>query len=238
MLRIVLKYNDAVLKEFDINTNEISIGRKVGNDIQIDSLAVSGHHARIEYREGRYQIEDLNSTNGTYINEKRYTKGMLKNKDEVTIGKHTLVIYTDPKDIPVTKGVEPQRLVMDETMVLDTKRHKQMLGKTADADELQGLTKGVAVMTVEEGNTDKSQYALTAKLTVIGKDPNAGIRLEGFLLPKIAGFVSRGKEGYFLIPPERKNKIKLNGNTVKANTALNDGDEVKIGGIRMLFHLN
>ena len=236
MLRIVLKFNDAVLKEFDINTEEISIGRKAGNDIQVDSLAVSGHHARIELRGGKYHIEDLNSTNGMYINEKRYTKAVLKNKDEVTIGKHTLVIFTDPKDIPVAR-TDPQRLEMDETMVLDTKRHKRMLGKTADADDLKGLPRGVALITVEEGSTDKSQYKLTAKLTVIGKDPNAGIKLEGFLMPKIAGFISRSKEGYFFIPPERKNKLKINGSTVKANTGLKDEDELKIGGVRMRFRL-
>lgn len=126
MLKILLKFNDVVLKTFQIDKEDITIGRDVENDIQIDNLAVSGHHARISEHRSRYYIEDLNSTNGTYINEKRITTGALKDNDAVTIGKHTLVIHIEHQKHK-RHGLNIKE--MDSTMELDTKRHREMLKK-------------------------------------------------------------------------------------------------------------
>lgn len=124
MLKILLKFSDTVLETFQFDKAEITVGRYVNNDIQIDNLAVSGRHARIRKHGGNYLVEDLESTNGTYLNEKKITKETLKNNDAVTVGKHTLVVQ-----IKKQKGKSPALNVeeMDRTMELDTKRHKEML---------------------------------------------------------------------------------------------------------------
>ncbi len=128
MLKVLLKFNDEVLETFQIDNPQTDVGRNAENDICIDNLAVSSRHARISNEQGQYLIEDLNSTNGTYVNEKRITKKTLKNNDTVTIGKHTLVICVEQQ------GVETPNLgiqEIDRTMELDTKRHKEMLKKEA-----------------------------------------------------------------------------------------------------------
>ena len=69
------------------------------NDIQIDNLAVSGEHAKIIRGMTDYYIEDLSSTNGTFVNGEEVKKVPLKDNDEISIGKHTLLIsLKDKKD--------------------------------------------------------------------------------------------------------------------------------------------
>ncbi len=71
MLRIILKFNSTVIKELKIDQDEIIIGRDSGNDVQIDNAAVSREHAKIIRGPNYYLIEDLNSTNGTFVNGKK-----------------------------------------------------------------------------------------------------------------------------------------------------------------------
>ncbi len=76
--------------------NEISIGRSDDNDLAIDDEAVSSRHARIIFENGKWMLEDLNSTNGTYLNNQRiFTSTVLINGDEIMLGKQSLLI-----DIP------------------------------------------------------------------------------------------------------------------------------------------
>lgn len=124
MLTIELKFNDAVLKTIETDKEVITIGRNVKNDIQIDNLSVSKQHARIVKRQGKYFIEDMKSTNGTYLNEKKIAKKKLANNDVITIGKHTLLAILEKK--PVESS---QQDMINDTMMLTTEKHKQMLQK-------------------------------------------------------------------------------------------------------------
>ena len=95
MLRIILKFNSTVIKELKIDQDEIIIGRDSGNDVQIDNVAVSREHAKIIRGQNYYLIEDLNSTNGTFVNGKKINKKYLKEDDEISIGKHSLQIILE-----------------------------------------------------------------------------------------------------------------------------------------------
>lgn len=124
MLTIELKFNNAVLKTIETEKEVITIGRNVKNDIQIDNLSVSKQHAKIVKHQGKYLLEDLNSTNGTYLNEKKISKEKLSNNDVITIGKHTLVAILE-KQKPKNSDQE----MINDTMMLTTEKHKQMLEK-------------------------------------------------------------------------------------------------------------
>jgi len=91
MGKLILKFNSDVLDEFELRQGDMSIGRRPGSDILIDNLAVSGNHASIFTIGDDSFIQDLDSTNGTYINNKKITKHHLKNGDVIVIGKHSLV---------------------------------------------------------------------------------------------------------------------------------------------------
>jgi pSer/pThr/pTyr-binding forkhead associated (FHA) protein len=95
VLRIILKFNNTVLRELKIDQDEIIIGRDASNDIQIDNMAVSREHAKIVTGPDYYFIEDLNSTNGTFVNGKKIKKKFLKEDDEISIGKHALQIFLE-----------------------------------------------------------------------------------------------------------------------------------------------
>ena len=124
MLTILLKFNDQVLKTIETDKEVVSIGRNVSNDIQIDNLSVSKNHAQITREKDSYQVEDLNSTNGTYLNEKMVSKAELKHKDIITVGKHTLEILMDK-----LYAIDTSREQVNDTMMLTTEKHKEMLKK-------------------------------------------------------------------------------------------------------------
>ena len=124
MLTILFKFNDKILKTIESDKNEFLIGRNADNDIVIENLAVSKLHARIVKKDGSYYIEDLNSTNGTYLNKVRITKKDLKNRDIIIIGKHSLEIHF------VKKGdINMPQFSKNDTMKLTTEKHKKMLAK-------------------------------------------------------------------------------------------------------------
>src|SRR5450631_1823081 len=95
MATLYLKFKESVLEELPLKSGITTIGRAESSDIQIDNLAVSGNHARIIGKENTFTIEDLSSTNGTYIDDKRITRQKLVHNTVITIGKHSLV-FVDP----------------------------------------------------------------------------------------------------------------------------------------------
>lgn len=230
MLRILLKFNDALLRVIETNKERITIGRNIKNDIQIDNLAVSNFHARVEKQLGHYFIEDLDSTNGIFVNDKKISKWGLKDNDTVTIGKHSLVFMLENGD---GQGQEMRELEMDKTMVLDTRRQRDLLKRSGDDGTVESGP--IGVLEVTQGATDRKEYELTSKLTMIGKDPTAAIRLEGLLAPRVAGFVARDRDGYSLVPPEKRIRLKLNGRPVETAFALKEGDLVEIGRVKLRF---
>jgi len=90
MAKLVLSLNGVVQGEYELNQERITIGRKPENEIPIDNLAVSGKHALIITILDDSFLEDLGSTNGTYVNGKLIKKHALKDGDVIAIGKHEL----------------------------------------------------------------------------------------------------------------------------------------------------
>ena len=92
MLKIELTFKGKLLKQIETDKGEITIGRGTNNDIQIDNLGVSKTHAKIVKGPDAYTVIDLNSTNGTNLNDKPIKKAKLAPQDILTIGKHSLSI--------------------------------------------------------------------------------------------------------------------------------------------------
>ena len=143
MAELFLKFEDRILQEFLLSGGTVTIGRQPDNVLRIDNPAVSGHHAKV-YAEGdHYVIEDSESFNSTYVNGQRISKVILKDGDNVTIGKHTIEFRDEvhpvaapygivdvPVDGQLLKAKPPQ---LDRTMVLDTAKAKEMLANAAAA---------------------------------------------------------------------------------------------------------
>ena len=107
MIKILLKFNQKVLKTFETDKDKITIGRLESNDIHINSPAVSRQHAQIIQNQGNYLIEDLKSTNGSYLNKARTAISYLKDGDVITIEKYALAVsIKTKKDSNITLSPE------------------------------------------------------------------------------------------------------------------------------------
>src|ERR1700743_346138 len=95
MARLILSLDSQVMAEYNMNKERYTIGRPPDNDSRIDNGAVSGHHSLIINILNDSFLEDLNSTNGTYVNGKLIKKHALQHGDVVTVGHHLLRFVGD-----------------------------------------------------------------------------------------------------------------------------------------------
>jgi type II secretory pathway predicted ATPase ExeA len=100
--RILLSTEGRTVQEIPLRTGRIIVGRTTDNDLQIDSRFVSRHHCQIIITAQSCVIEDLNSTNGIYVQSRRVRRHYLNDGDVVVIGKHEL-IYVDDR-LPRVRG--------------------------------------------------------------------------------------------------------------------------------------
>jgi pSer/pThr/pTyr-binding forkhead associated (FHA) protein len=256
MAKLYLKFEQAVLKEFALAQGVVTIGRLPDNLIQIDNLAVSGHHAKIYWDTDHYVLEDNNSLNGTFVNNRRVSKTPLKDGDEVMIGKHILSLKDEwhadaatdkTQPVPLEKTM-PMVPTLDSTVVLDTRKAKEMLARSASdasasASKPSGGTGAAAApakertgtLTVMSGKTDQSQYTLSGKLSVIGKSDMASIKLKGWFAPKVAAVINRREGKYFIAASEKDMKVKVNGAEIAGQHELKEGDMIEVAHITGTF---
>ena len=108
MGKLVVSLDGVVIKEVQITKDKTTLGRRPYNDIVIDNLAVSGEHAVLQMLGADVFIEDLNSTNGTYINGKAIKKQLLVHNDTVEIGKYKIkFLVADGTDYEATQILKP-----------------------------------------------------------------------------------------------------------------------------------
>jgi predicted component of type VI protein secretion system len=216
---------------------------------------VSGHHAKIYWEVDHYTLEDNNSLNGTFVNNRRISKTALKDGDQVLIGKHT-VLFKDEGD-QGSHGHGPEKAMpmvptLEATVVLDTRKAKEMLAHQTPTPPPAAPGAGPAhatapppppkdrtgVLTVLAGKTDQGQYVLTGKLSVIGKSDMASIRLKGWFKPKVAAVVNHRDAKYFIAASEKDIKVKINDELIFGQHELSDGDVVEVAGVKMTFGYN
>jgi pSer/pThr/pTyr-binding forkhead associated (FHA) protein len=125
MAKLLLKYEERVLKEVPMGAQVVKIGRVPDNTVLIDNPAVSSHHARIFRDADNFILEDLQSTNGTQVNGQLVSRHTLKNGDVIGIGKHTLqFLRADKEDVAAAEAgpsAEEPVLRAGSHRVLDTK---------------------------------------------------------------------------------------------------------------------
>jgi pSer/pThr/pTyr-binding forkhead associated (FHA) protein len=129
MARLILSLDNQVLAEYNMTKERYTIGRLPDNDVRIDNPAVSGHHSLIINILNDSFLEDLNSTNGTYVNGKLIKKHALQHSDVITIGHHQLR-FSD-QQAPETEQDE-----FEKTMVIPTgQQNADQLAKAEAAAE-------------------------------------------------------------------------------------------------------
>ena len=128
MIKLVMRIGGKEVKTVESDKDELTIGRNPDNDILIDNLAVSDRHARIIRGADGYVLQDLDSTNGTFVNEKKINQVALQKNDSIDIGKH-LIEVTELTSQESEASRQKGSPLTEKTMKLDTKRYKEMLKK-------------------------------------------------------------------------------------------------------------
>lgn len=232
MPTLTLLFMDKELGVYKIEKGKpITIGRHDDNDIVIENLGASSHHAKIDDIKGSFLFTDLESTNGSFINEERVVSRRLKKGDVITIAKHSLIFnYEEGEEEP-----EDLAATMNKTMVMDTKEHRAMLEKKtvtqpADAQE----KKKVATLSFLTGQY--GEKPLTKKMTKIGKGADADIVVKGLLIGDTVATISSRPNGYYLSYVGGMTKPKVNGSIVKQTVKLNEFDVIEIGPVKAEFY--
>ena len=242
MAKLIIKFNNDVVDHVDLRQGDMKIGRKPGCDILIDNLAVSGEHANIFTVGDDSFVQDLGSTNGTFIGNKKIAKHHLKNGDAIVIGKHTLVYLTDSSqsrssdDFAKTVIISPAaREVMEPRMDARTDPNPRVTPMPAPEPPAITLdTKKETVASRVErhgaifilsGVNSGKRIDLTKKVTNLGRTG------------KRAGAITHADDGFTLSPGEDETP-KLNGRPIpKEGAKLKNGDMIEVGGTRLQFYL-
>jgi predicted component of type VI protein secretion system len=263
--KLSLKFSDDVLREVALSGGVVTIGRQPDNLLQIDNPIVSGHHARIFWENGHYVLEDNESFNGTYLNNRSVSRAVLGDGDVIVIGKHRIEFHSkvgkrDASSSSVTqdrtsgcqaqveKAAPPQ---LEATMVLDTNKLKEMMAKMASAaapvrpsgialvtacESRAVRPRQIGMLTIVAGRTDRRQYLLSSKLSVIGKSVMASIRLKRWFAPRVAASIHQREDGYFLVRAAKSIRIKVNNAEVtQGQQELKSGDQFEVAGIVARF---
>lgn len=261
MPKLTLKFEDRILREVPVSSSAVTIGRLPNNAVAIDNPAVSGQHARVMVEGGQYVLEDLNSRNGTFVNNQAVTKHVLQEGDVIRIGKHTLTFYgsgageVTPDAAPAKPAAPMQDL--GGTVFLDTKAQKELLAKAKAAAQAQAAASGepgaaarpaapvavpraaaavptkIGVLTVVSGSTDKKQYNLETQTTLVGKSDTALVRLKGWFKPQVAAAITRKGSAYLVTPLAGKSQV--NGQPLRQGYEMKPGDVLDISGVTFQF---
>ena len=231
MAQLTLQFKDLALQEIELTGDSKTIGREPGNDIIVENLLVSGHHARIDSAGREYVLTDLQSKNGTFVNGERVTSTKLKNGDQILIGKHTLIFALHPDEIQ-----EDSKLT-EETMFIEVAQGaSEPSAPDSQASDLASpavSAEGPAVIAFVTGGS--GEYELAKKLVKLGKDEEADVRVGGLFTPKVAATISKRPTGYHLTPTSRA-KVKVNDVQIEGSHRLEEFDTIEIGSAKLQFY--
>ena len=233
MPKLILTFNKRVLKEYPLLNDSITIGREEDNGIVIDNLAVSSYHAKIDKVGPGYILTDLQSTNSTFVNDKKVVSHKLRHGDNIIIGKH-LILFVNTR-----KGQAAEALIrkssLDRTMLLDTVKHKELLSKQAGDTQPIRVREKVGVISFID-DSDLGEIVLTKKLTKIGKAKTSEIRLLGMFIGATAATISKRPSGFTITFTQGMSKLKVNGQVIKESVQLKDYDTIELGSYRFQFY--
>ena len=227
MFRVTMTFGGQVVKKFTFDQPMIAIGRDATCEIVVENIGASRRHATIEKTPEGYILSDLTSHNGTFVAGEKVFHHQLRETEEFFIGKYAFQFEAlDPVAVHAKDDTHemPAPLGADMTFRLDKKDIERLLGSTS-----RGASTQLVQLAPE---SEKKSIALNKIYYVIGSDPSAEIRINGFLAPKQAGVVIKGEHGFRVLGLSRK--FRVNGKHA-ADGPLADGDLIEIGRRRYRF---
>lgn len=214
MPRMIVSIDSVVIKEVELTKERTTLGRRPYNDIVIDNLAISGEHAVIHMSGSDVEIEDLGSTNGTYVNAKAVKRQELRNGDIVEVGKYKIRFLQD------AEGEN-----FEKTMVFKPGMVPPLVPARAPATVPAAAAIPLsALIRVMSGAAAGREVALLKVVTTIGK-PGVAV-----------ASITRRHQGYVLAHVEGPDMPLVNGAPIgEAPVPLKNGDRIALAGTEMQF---
>lgn len=218
--KLILTLDGEVINEYPVSEKIISIGRKHGNDIQLNDLTISGRHALIFSEKNQIIVEDLASTNGTLVNGNHISKTTLNHGDIIQIGHHQFTFLSQGE-----AKYEPTMFIkaeMDETQMVLPEWESR-------AEAIKGQP--LAGLRTLNGPLARTVMELRKAFSTVG-----------FQGEKLA-LISRGLDGYTISQIKKPNNNRrgtdqplLNGESISSKQIdLKPGDIINIAGFEVEF---
>ncbi len=235
MARLILSLEGQVLAEYNMNKERYTVGRLPDNDIRIDNPAVSGHHSLIINILNDSFLEDLNSTNGTYVNGKLIKKHALQHGDVITVGHHQLRFVDQRSEELDQDEFERTMVIPPSAAQVVSARDRAVASGAASADAMATGQHDAPVLKkaklqVLNGTFAGRELELSKALTTLGRP---GVQVAA---------VTRRSDGFYLVHVEsgRAGDYPLvNGEAIGQQAQrLNDNDVIQLAGVKMGFFVD
>ena len=228
MPKMIVSIDGVVIKEVEISQERTTLGRRPYNDIVIDNLAVSGEHAVVHLHaaSGIVEVEDIGSTNGTYVNGKAVQRQALRNGDTIEIGKYKVRFLSEEENHNYEKtmvfkpGMVPPRAA---AAAVQTPTSAPMPMPPTPMPP-HATPPQMAAIRVLSGAAAGREVLLTKVVTTIGK-------------PRVAvASITRRHHGFVLAHVEGPEMPALNGAAIGSEpVTLKNGDHLELAGTTMQF---
>lgn len=227
MAKLILKFNNEVVDHIDVVQGDMKMGRKPSSDVVLDNLAVSGTHANIFTIGDDSFVQDMGSTNGTFVNNKKITKHHLRNGDVISIGKHSLIFVNEPRSQENTEDFAKTVVINPGSMDSAPKPPPTHVDTMETEVPKTDRNARIGALFVLSGANSGKRIELTKSMTSLGRTG------------KRAGVIRKMDNGYMLLHADDEfESPQINGKELPANgLELKNGDIIEISGSRLQFYL-
>ena len=221
MPKMIVSIDGVVIKEVQLTKDRTTLGRRPYNDIVIDNLAVSGEHAVLQMTASEVYLEDLNSTNGTYVNGKAAKKQSLQNGDVVEVGKYKIKFVNEATE----QGFEKTMMVRPSVAAALAAAHQAPMQRPPIAPPESGFASlSRASIKVLSGAASGREVPLTKVVTTIGK-PGVAVAA-----------ITKRNHAFVVHHVEGAGNPTLNGAPIGVDpVSLKNGDLIELAGTQMQF---
>lgn len=226
MPKMIVSIDGVVIKEVQLTKDRTTLGRRPYNDVVIDNLAISGEHAVFQMTGNDVFIEDLNSTNGTYVNGKAAKKQLLVNGDTVEVGKYKIKFVSEvaadgfEKTMMVRPGMVPPAPVAPAPMAASP----SAFAAARPVAPAPVASTALASIKVLSGAAAGREVPLTKVVTTIGK-PGVAVAA-----------ITKRQHGFVVHHVEGAGNPALNGAPIGTDPVpLKNGDLIELAGTQMQF---
>lgn len=211
-----------------LNQGLTSIGRHNDNDLVIDNAGVSSHHAIISQEGDDLIIEDLNSTNGVFVNGVRVHRQQIRYGDEISIHKYKLKLTAVDLSGGVVAPLVGKDAISNQSRTMEV-----------DVSQLQAMLMQqhalVPYLQQTSGELAGHKWLLAKQYFSIGKGRDCELYVAGWFTPRLIAKISRQSDGYYLYPENHWCKVRINGSVVKNRTRLQNRDRLQVRDIALTF---